>query len=305
MSRISSRLSHPTNIVKSGKEQQIVMDTSAKLDVALRKDTVERKKQQGARCLGKQRDGHFALSVGVPNACFSAAQLRALADIVERYAKVGHLSTAQSMVLLGIEGQDYAQARRAVLEAGFQIRSVGRDVFHVKCCPGADYSPFGLQRTFALVAHLEETFRALPTPQKFKIALSGCPNCCANTRLAEFGIHAAMNGWKIFVGGKMGFAPTVARELAGPVAADQVPQYLAAVLRSYRALAEPNERLTRTVERIGFEVFKSAVEECLHLPYEDLAAEARQSRLALEQEEVIGLLDAGKSRNAASIPAPE
>jgi len=141
------------------------MDTSAKLDVALRKDTVEGKKQQGTRCPGKQRDGYFALSVGVPAACFSAA----LVDIVERYASVGHLSTAQSMVLIGIKGQDYTQARRAVLEAGYQIPSVARDVFHVDCCPGADQSPFGLQRTFALGARVEETFRALPTPQKFTV----------------------------------------------------------------------------------------------------------------------------------------
>jgi NAD(P)H-nitrite reductase large subunit len=264
------------------------MDTSAQLYVALRKATVERKKRQGSRCLGKQRDGHYALSVGVPTACFNADQLHTLADIVDRYASVGHMSTAQSMILLGIKRQDYDQARQAVLDAGFQVRSVGRDVFHVKCCPGADFSPFGLQRTFNLVAKLEETFRALPTPQKFKIALSGCPNCCANTRLAEFGVHAVTKGWKIFVGGKMGFAPVTAQQLAGPVEADQVVQYLAAVLRSYRDLAEPNERLARTIDRLGFEAFQSAVEQCLEQPYDDLEEEARRSRQALEQGEVAG-----------------
>lgn len=267
------------------------MDTSAQLDVDLRKATVERKKREGSRCLGKQRDGRFALSVGVSTACFNAAQLRTLADIVERYAEVGHLSTAQSFILLGIRREDYYQARQAVLDGGFQLRSVGRDVFHVKCCPGADFSPFGLQRTFNLVSQLEETFRALPMPQKFKIALSGCPNCCANTRLAEFGLHAAMKGWKIFVGGKMGFAPVVAQELAGPVEADQVPKYLAAVLRSYRELAQGNERLALTIARVGFDDFKEAVEKALEMPYDDLAAEARESRQAMEQAVVVGLVD--------------
>ncbi|MEZ4485112.1 MAG: hypothetical protein R2864_11155 [Syntrophotaleaceae bacterium] len=238
-----------------------------------------------------QRDGHYALSVGVSTACFSAAQLRLLADIVERYAQLGHLSTGQSFILLGIKQQDYYQARQAVLDAGFQVRSVGRDVFHVKCCPGADFSPFGLQRTFSLVGLLDETFRALPTPQKFKIALSGCPNCCANTRLAEFGVHAAMKGWKIFVGGKMGFSPTVAQELAGPVDAEQVVKYLAAVLRCYRQLAEPNERLSRTIERLGFDAFKLAVEEALELPYDDLAALAQQARKDMEQAEIVLPLD--------------
>ena len=219
------------------------MDTSAQLDIELRKATAARKKQPGHRCLGKQRDGDFALIVGVPTACFTAQQLHSLADIVERYASVSHLSTAQSIILLGISRQDYYPARQAVLEAGFQVRSVGHDVYHVKCCPGADFSPFGLQRTFSLVTYLEDTFRCLPMPMKVKISVSGCANCCANTRLSDFGIHATSNGWRIYIGGKMGLAPVVAQMLALSVSADEVPKYLAAMLRAYRELAQPNERL--------------------------------------------------------------
>jgi NAD(P)H-nitrite reductase large subunit len=264
------------------------MDTSAQLDIDLRKATVERKKQGGPRCLGKQRDGHYALTVGVPTACFSAQHLRSLADIVEKFARVGHLSTGQSMVLLGIKQQDYYQARQAVLDAGLQVRSVGRDVFQVKCCPGADYSPFGLQRTFSLVTLLEDTFRCLPTPQKFKISVSGCPNCCANIRLADFGVHAAMKGWMIYIGSKMGFAPVVAEQIAGPVSAEEVVKYLAAVLRAYRELAQPNEKLAMTLKRLGLDEFKAAVVQALDLPYDDLAAAAQQARQDMEQALRIG-----------------
>ena len=41
------------------------MDTSAKINQELRNVTAERKKQGGHRCLGKQRDGSYALSVGI------------------------------------------------------------------------------------------------------------------------------------------------------------------------------------------------------------------------------------------------
>lgn len=264
------------------------MDTSSQLDVELRKATAERKKKPGHRCLGKQRDGDYALSIGVPTACFTPDQLRRLADIVERFARVGHLSTAQSMILLGIKREDYYPAREAVLEAGFQVRSIGHDVFHIKCCPGADFSPFGLQRTFPLVTHLEETFRGLPTPVKIKISVSGCANCCANTRLSDFGVHSTSNGWRIFIGGKMGLSPLVAQLVALSVASEKVPNYLAAMLRAYRELAQPNERLYRTIERLGFEKFKAALESYLDLPYDDLAEEARQARQQMEQDECIG-----------------
>ncbi len=259
------------------------MDTSTPLDLSLRKATVERRKRPGHRCLGRQRDNHFALLIGVPTACFSAAQLRSLAEIVERYARFSHLTTAQSVLLVGIAPQHYEPARQAVRQAGFQIRSVGRDLFHVKCCPGGDFSPFGLQRTFDLVALIEEYFRGLPTPQKIKIALSGCPNCCANSRLSDFGLHAVVNGWKLYIGGRMGYAPLIGQELAGPISSDAVPGYLAAVLRVYRELAEPNERLFRTLERIGLDDFRQRVEGLRNEPYDDLVEEAARSRKALEE----------------------
>lgn len=265
------------------------MDTSAKLDVELRKATAQCQKQPGHRCLGRQRDDGFVLLVGVPTACFTPQQLRSLADIVERYGRVSHLTTAQSVIILGISGQNYYPARQAVLDAGFQLRSVGRDVYHVKCCPGADFSPFGLQRTFDLVTQLEETFRGLPLPAKFKISVSGCANCCAGSRLNDFGVHATSNGWRVFLGGKMGLAPLVAQVSALSVPSSDLPGYLASVLRTYRELAEPNERLYRTIERVGFETFKEALEKGLGQPYDDLAAEARESRRAIEQAVVVGL----------------
>ena len=86
----------------------------------------------------------------------------------------------------------------------------------------------------------------------------------------------------------MGLAPVVAQMIALSVSADEVPRYLAALLRAYRKLAQPNERLFKTIERFGFEEFKSEMEQYLDLAYDDLAEEARQSRLAMEQGETIG-----------------
>ena len=59
-----------------------VMDTSAKPNSELRKATQERKKQPGYRCLGKQRDGNFALLVGIPTENFIPDELRKLAVVI-------------------------------------------------------------------------------------------------------------------------------------------------------------------------------------------------------------------------------
>lgn len=254
------------------------MDTSAKINQELRNATVERKKKPGHRCLGKQRDENYALMVGVATATVSADQLRKLSEVIDKYGQAGHFTTAQSMVIVGIKEENFYKAKQAVLDAGFDIRSIGRDVRQVKCCAGADFSPFGLQKTFPMARQMEEFFRGLPTSKKFKISVSGCPNCCANTMLNDFGIHGMVGGWKIFIGGKMGTEPAIAQELAINVQTDDVCKYLAAVLRTYRELGEPDDRLSTTIKRVGFDDFKKAVESKIEQSYDDLIQEAKVVR---------------------------
>jgi len=263
------------------------MDTSAIVNQDLREATTEKKKRPGYRCLGKQRDGNYALSIGIATACLTGDQLHKLADIMNKFGKVGHLSTGQSIIIVGISQENFYEAKKSVLEAGFDIRSIGRDVRQAKCCPGADFSPFGLQRTFPMAKHLEDMFRGLPTPVKFKISVSGCPNCCANTMLNDFGIHGIATGWRIFVGGKMGTSPVVAQKLANSVTATDVPKYLAAVLRVYRKKSNPDERLAKTITRIGFSNFKEEVETKLELPSDDLIQEAKDAREKVKLHECL------------------
>ena len=177
------------------------------------------------------------------------------------------------------------------MDAGFEVRSIGRDVRQAKCCPGADFSPFGLQRTLPMAAMLENSFRGVPTPMKFKISLSGCQNCCSNTKLNDFGIHGMADSWKVFVGGKMGNAPVIAQEIATSVPSDDVPKYLAAVLRTYKKQAKPDERLAKTIERVGLSVFREHVEKQLATPYDDLVAVAKEARKAAECSQCIGTLN--------------
>ncbi len=254
------------------------MDTSAPLDKKLRDATINRKKRPGFRCLGKQRDGNYAIMIGAVTGTVNGDQLMKLADIVIKYAAGGHFTTAQSMVIVGIKEENFNDAQQAIVKAGFDIRSIGRDVRQVKCCAGANLSPFGLQKTPPLGQELEAMFRGLPMPMKFKISVSGCPNCCANTMLNDFGVHGVMNGWKVFIGGKMGTKPAIAQELAKLVITDDVPRYLAAVLRVYREHAEPNERLSKTLSRIGLEAFKSEVTAHLDTPFDDFIKEAENAR---------------------------
>jgi dissimilatory sulfite reductase (desulfoviridin) alpha/beta subunit len=216
--------------------------------------------------------------VGVATGTVDADQLSKLAGVIKEYGQAGHFTTAQSMVIVGIAEENFEKAKQAVRGAGFDVRSIGRDVRQVKCCAGANLSPFGMQRTPPMAVQLENLFRGLPTPMKFKISVSGCPNCCANTMLNDFGIHGMVDGWKIFIGGKMGTVPAIAQELASSVPSDDVSRYLAAVLRAYKDMAEPDERLAKTISRLGFNVFKKDVEARREVPFDDFVEAAKEAR---------------------------
>ena len=61
------------------------MDTSATMNKELRDATVNRKKRPGYRCLGKQRDGNYAIMVGAVTGTVDGDQLMKLADVVKKY----------------------------------------------------------------------------------------------------------------------------------------------------------------------------------------------------------------------------
>ena len=86
----------------------------------------------------------------------------------------------------------------------------------------------------------------------------------------------------------MGTEPAIAQELAVNVQTDDVCKYLAAVLRTYRELGEADDRLSTTINRVGFDNFKKAVVLKIEQPFDDLIVEAKAVR---EKENIADCLD--------------
>lgn len=54
------------------------------------------------------------------------------------------------------------------------------------------------------VAERLKRFKGVETPDKMKIAISGCPNSCIEPALRDIGIIGTKRGFTIFVGGSAG-----------------------------------------------------------------------------------------------------
>lgn len=100
-------------------------------------------------------------------------------------------------------------------------------------CTGAQFCGFALietkNRAMAIVDKLEQE---LDVPNTVRIHWTGCPNSCGQAQVGDIGLMGApakvngkaVEGVKLFLGGKVGENPELAKEFAQGIPADE--QYL-------------------------------------------------------------------------------
>ncbi len=101
--------------------------------------------------------------------------------------------------------------------------------FDIVVCPGTRWCNRGIADAAALALRIEkELGRGIP--EGVTVAVSGCPNGCSQTAVADFGITGGIAGadggkvevWRLLVGGGMGRTPVLAHEVASGLTADDV-----------------------------------------------------------------------------------
>lgn len=117
-----------------------------------------------------------------------AGELRALAEIADRFCGGILMITGDQDVAMHVQpGLDPAQALQALAAIGFTGAPLDRVTFRV--CPGNHECIMGLAPTRDVAkAVLQELG---PAAQQMALAISGCPNCCAQPQLAQLGIVAS------------------------------------------------------------------------------------------------------------------
>ncbi|NLZ29535.1 MAG: NAD(P)/FAD-dependent oxidoreductase [Methanomicrobiales archaeon] len=205
-----------------------------------------------------QRDFEtYSLAPHIPGGFISPALLRKIADVAEKYdAKFVKLTGTQRMIIVGIQEEDidsvWAEFEDSSKAIGLTIRSI-------QMCPGTRSCKRAKQDSPGLGLALDEEFYGKPAPAKFKMAVSGCTNCCPDPWLRDLGFVGTDDGFLAVVGGKGGGTARVARELVGGLTQDQAVDLARKVIAFYRENGKGPERLGDTIERVGFESFKKSV----------------------------------------------
>lgn len=211
------------------------------------------------KAIFKQNDGSTAVLAITQCGVISPDQLTGLSDLVKRLSIPAVKITTRQTIILLCKPEQEADVIEGLSAIGLKVGGYGNIIRNVKGCSG---SPQLCQRYLAdalgLGIEIQERFFNQPVPKDFKIATSGCVRGCTDPYCADFGVvGAGKNLFTVYLGGRGGSPkPKHGEVIATKISREDVIKLLEHVLAVYRKEGDTNERLCKTIERIGLERFK-------------------------------------------------
>lgn len=234
---------------------------------------------------GQRQPGFQMVRVKIPSGVLVPEQLRALAEIAEKFSTGrGHVTTRENCQFHFVKMENVPTIMRLLADSGLTTREAcGNTVRNVTSCALAgvcptetfDVTPYALATTRFFLRHPE--FHDLP--RKFKIAFSGCEDDgnCAAAGIHDVGLIArlrglngtARRGFKVLVGGGLGSLPTEAATLTDFLPEEELIPTLEAILRVF---SEHGNRKNKFKARMKFVLRAKGIGEFRRLVAEKRAA---------------------------------
>ena len=216
--------------------------------------------QDGEKGVILQRDRQtYAVAPHFPCGVITAAQLRKLADVADKFGVTAlKITSAARIALVGLKEEEVDAIWR---ELGARPgAAVGLCVRSIKACPGTTFCKRGLQDSLGMGMELDAHYHGMEMPGKMKIGVSGCANQCAETCIKDIGLVGKREGWDMLVGGNGGARPRLSDKVAEGLSDQQAKAMVASIIEYYRVTAKKQERIGRMIDRIGMEQFRQAVQ---------------------------------------------
>ena len=199
-----------------------------------------------------QKDGTFSVVPRIRGGVTSAAELRRIADVADKYrVPMVKVTGSQRIDLLGVKKEDLPKIWADLDMPSGQAYTKG--VRMVKTCVGTDFCRFGTQDSTSVGIELERRFEQLFTPHKVKMAAVGCPRNCAEATVKDIGLVGQEGGWQVVVGGAAGKSVRKADLLSTVETSEAALEAAELFFQYYRENANYLERTYDFVERLGIE----------------------------------------------------
>ncbi len=208
-----------------------------------------------------QKDGTFSVVPRMWGGLTTPAELRAIADIAEKYqVPLVKMTGGQRVDLIGIPKASLPNVWAELLAAGMVSgQAYAKGLRTVKTCVGKSWCRFGTQDSMGLGVKLEKLMCGSWTPAKVKLAVSGCPRNCSEATVKDIGVICVDSGYDIHIAGAAGLHVR-ATDLLGHVdTEEEALEVCAAVLQAYREQAVYLDRLYKWSEKVGLDAVRAQI----------------------------------------------
>lgn len=267
------------------KDQGLVLD----FDEIAKKGVMSKEEKLIGKWYGiyasRQPGAHMARVV-VPGGSLSSSRARNIADIAEKYGQGKiNVTTRQALQFHWLKIPQFPEILRELAEDGNSTFHGCGDVTRtIAACPLAETCQHArlnvrpwAERTMKVLTDDRELDNL---PRKFKISFSGCEAGCAQPYMNCVGNIAVevrlpgdekpRRGFRVVIGGGMGWMAFVAKELFSFVPEHRIIAVNRAIAILYR---DHGDRFNRQTSRLKFVVERQGIEFCRKVVLENLRAE--------------------------------
>ncbi|RXW14988.1 hypothetical protein EST38_g10867 [Candolleomyces aberdarensis] len=211
-----------------------------------------------------QRNGTFSVVPRITAGEITPDGLIIIGNVAKKYNLYTKITGGQRIDMFGARKEDLPDIWEELHKGGFESgHAYGKSLRTVKSCVGTTWCRFGVGDSVGLAVQLENRYRGVRSPHKFKGGVSGCVRECAEAQGKDFGLIATDKGWNIFVGGNGGANPRHAELFAKDVPPSKVVRIIDRFLAYYIVTADKLQRTARWVENMegGIEKLKKVILE--------------------------------------------
>ncbi len=191
-----------------------------------------------------QKNGTYSIIPRIAAGEITPDKLIALGAVAKKYDLYTKITGGQRIDLFGAQLHELPQIWGELIDAGFETgHGYGKSLRTVKSCVGSTWCRYGVQDSVAMALLLENRYKGLRAPHKFKLAVSGCTRECAEAQSKDIGVIATEKGWNLYVCGNGGMRPRHAELFATDLDDATLIRYVDRFLMFYIRTAD---RLQRT-----------------------------------------------------------
>jgi len=216
------------------------------------------------------------LRVAIPYGTLNSTQLRALADVADKYDRgFGHFTTRQNIQYNWIELSEIANLLRELSSVGLHaIQTSGKATRNITADPLSGLTEGEIADARPYCELIRRWFNLHPEfswlPGKFKIAVNGAKLDETALRVHDLGLRLVRNkegelGFTVYVGGGLGAAAMVAAETASFVPVEDILSYLESAMRIYNLKGRRDHlkklRIKFLVRELGAKEYSRLVDE--------------------------------------------